>query len=55
VLDVFGREVAVLAGGALVAGAHETTLDARGLPGGVYVVRLQTAEGTAVQRVTLQR
>jgi hypothetical protein len=55
VLDVLGREVAVLADGARAAGAHEATLDARGLPGGVYLVRLQTEAGVVVQRVTLQR
>jgi hypothetical protein len=55
VYDVLGREVAVLADGAHVAGRHEATLDARGLPDGVYLVRLQTGATVAVQRVTVQR
>ncbi len=54
VYDVLGREVAVLHDGP--ASASETVrLAAGALPAGVYVVRLQSADGTAAQRVTVLR
>ncbi len=55
VYDVLGREVALLVDGAVEAGQHEATFDARGLAPGVYVYRL--AVGAAVQtgRLTLAR
>lgn len=40
VVDVLGREVAVLADGAHAAGPQHAWLDGRTLPAGVYVVRL---------------
>jgi hypothetical protein len=49
VVDVRGREVAVLVDGPLAAGRHEATLDSRSLAAGVYVVRLE-AGGTVVTR-----
>ena len=55
VYDVLGREVAVLANGALDAGPHEATLDASGLPSGVYLVRLTAGNRVATQRVTVLR
>ncbi|MEM1041120.1 MAG: LamG-like jellyroll fold domain-containing protein [Bacteroidota bacterium] len=55
VYDVLGRAVAVLADGERAAGRYEVALDGRGLPSGVYLVRM-TAEGFAeTRRVTLLR
>ena len=53
--DVLGREVAVLASGPWVAGAHEVRWDAQWLPAGVYVARLVAAGGTRTARVTVAR
>ena len=56
VVDVLGREVAVLVEGPLAAGRHEATLDGTGLPTGSYVLRLTADDGSAaVRRVTLVR
>ena len=53
VVDVLGREVAVLADGVLPAGAHRRTWDGAA---GTYVVRLETEGAVATRRVTrLQR
>jgi hypothetical protein len=55
VVDVLGREVAVLHEGALAAGEHRLGFDGSVLRAGVYVVRA-TGSGIAVtQRVTLVR
>ncbi len=55
VLDVLGREVAVLVDEPLEAGRHSAQFEAAGLASGVYLVRM-TADGfTEVQRVTLMR
>ncbi|MEM1116143.1 MAG: choice-of-anchor B family protein [Bacteroidota bacterium] len=56
VLDVRGREVAVLADGPRAAGAHTVGLDGRGLPAGVYLVRLGVNGRTAATaRATVVR
>lgn len=52
VLDALGREVAILAEGALRAGEHSVRLDAADLPAGVYVLRLTTPTGTSTRRLT---
>ena len=49
VIDVLGRTVAVLTDGASTAGTHELSFATRGLPSGVYFVRL-TADGTTQTR-----
>ena len=46
VYDVIGREVAVLADGALAPGEHPFTLSGARLPAGVYFVRLETRRQT---------
>ena len=51
VLDVAGREVAVLTSGPHAAGRHSVTLQAGHLPAGLYVLVLQTADGVARQKV----
>ena len=55
VYDALGREVAVLADGDRAAGAHRAAFDATGLAAGVYVVRLTTADGALVRRLTVTR
>ena len=53
VFDALGRRVAVLHDGVLPAGAdHVLRFDGSGLPAGLYVIRVQSAEGSAVRRVT---
>ena len=57
VYDVLGREVAVLADGAMSAGSYAVSWpEAASLPAGSYVVRLTTEAGfTQTQRLTLVR
>ena len=53
VYDALGREVAVLAEGALPAGRHEAAVP--DLPAGVYVVRVAVPEGVRTARLTVAR
>ena len=56
VFDVLGREVDVLIDEWVEASRHEATLDASGLPSGVYLVWMTTGTGfTQTRRVTLMR
>jgi hypothetical protein len=55
VLDLLGREVAVLLDGEQSAGTHALPLDAARLAPGVYVVRLVTSSGALVRRLTIAR
>lgn len=55
VYDVLGREVAVLNDGPLGAGRHDLRLDGRVLPGGVYLVRVESGERRLSERITLLR
>ena len=55
VYDALGREVAVLADGAVTAGRHVAAFDGSGLASGVYVVRLETGAGVETRRLTLLR
>ena len=55
VFNALGQRVAVLATGPHAAGAHAVTFDARGLPSGVYVVRLQTPGEARMRRIALVR
>ena len=55
VLDLLGREVAVLADGQHEAGVHELALDASALPAGVYVVVLEAGAQRLTERVTVLR
>lgn len=55
VYDVLGREVAVLADGAVAAGSHEAPWDTAALAPGVYVVRLEAGGHALVHRVTVAR
>jgi hypothetical protein len=55
VYDLLGREVAVLADGPMEAGRHRARFDGRGLPAGLYVVRLTANEFIGTARITLLR
>lgn len=56
VVDMLGREVAVLHDGVLAAGAPERLdLDASALPGGVYTVLVRGESFSTVRRVTVAR
>jgi PKD repeat protein len=51
--DVGGRRVRTLADGLVPPGRHQRTLDARGLPSGVYFLRLETRGMARTMRVVL--
>lgn len=55
VFDLLGRRVATLTDDLRVAGGHTVTLDATGLPSGVYLVRLSTPRATLTERITVVR
>ena len=55
VVDLLGREVAILADGETAAGRHTATLDASGLAPGVYVVRLASGTEALTRRVVVVR
>ncbi len=52
VFDVLGREVMRLHDGPLGDGVHTFHLDAR-LPAGMYVIRVETPQGSASRRLTV--
>jgi hypothetical protein len=51
--DILGREVAVLVDGVQQAGEHQVRFDASTLASGVYLIRLETAGTSTIQRITL--
>ena len=53
VFDVLGRRVATLVSGTVAAGTHERVWSADGLPSGLYLIQLQTATATRVQKALL--
>jgi hypothetical protein len=53
VYDTAGRLVAALVDGWREAGAHEVTFDGSGLAAGVYFVRMQAGDFSAVQKMVL--
>ena len=55
VVDLLGRTVAVLVDDARGAGAHTATLDARHLPSGLYLYRLQTTSTTLARTMVLAK
>ena len=55
VVDVRGREVAVLADGSAAAGLHRVRWDAAGRAPGIYAARLTTSAGASVVRFALVR
>ena len=54
-LDVLGREVAVLLDGPQRAGTTAVRVGGAGLAAGVYVLRLQTAAGVSARQITRAR
>jgi len=55
VLDIAGREVAVLVHGTLAAGAHSAVWDCRTVPAGVYLIRVDAGAGSQTGRVVVSR
>ena len=53
VVDLLGRTVAVLVDGVRGVGTHTVTLDARDLPGGLYLYRLQAGTVVRVRKMIL--
>lgn len=45
VFDMLGQQVAILVDGFVFSGEHTATFDARALPSGAYIYRLETPEG----------
>jgi hypothetical protein len=55
VLDALGREVALLAEGALAAGQHAYTFEGADLPAGLYLARLEVGGRVQTHRFTVVR
>lgn len=55
VVDVLGREVAVLANSVMQPGSYEVQWNASGVSGGVYVCRLQAGSFTKTKKLLLLR
>ncbi len=55
VFDALGREIAMVVDAQRTAGMHTATLDARGLPAGVYLVRLDASGERATRALTVLR
>ena len=55
VLDLHGRVVARLHEGTLTPGTHDSVFDARGLPTGVYLYRLQAAGRVLTRKMLLAK
>ena len=53
--DVVGRVIDVLVEGSVAAGSHTVTIDAAGLPSGLYIVRMVTQDGVHERTITLLR
>ena len=55
IFNVLGAEVATLVEGQRSAGVHHAIFDARGLPSGVYLCRMQAGDFTASRKLLLVR
>ena len=55
VVDLLGRTVAVLVNDVRGVGTHAVTLDARDLPGGLYLYRLQAGAAVLVRKMILAK
>ncbi len=55
VVDLLGREVAVLLKGSVNAGRHEIRWDASGMPSGVYICQLRSGTTLLTHRMMLLR
>jgi hypothetical protein len=54
-LDLLGREVALLADGEFAEGEHAVPLEVGALASGLYLVRLTSPYGATVERITIAR
>jgi len=55
IFNLTGQEVATLVNGSLGAGAHNVTFDARDLPSGMYLYRLEAGSFTASRKMMLMK
>ncbi|GAB1351262.1 hypothetical protein MASR1M107_34770 [Ignavibacteriales bacterium] len=55
VYDILGREVATLIDGETAAGSHQLKFNAAGLPSGVYIFRLETANHSAAIKMVVNK
>jgi ELWxxDGT repeat protein len=55
IFDALGRQVKTLFDGTQSAGTHQAFLEARGLPAGTYLCRLESEGATLTRRITLTR
>ncbi|MCF7810491.1 right-handed parallel beta-helix repeat-containing protein [bacterium] len=55
IYDINGREITMIADGAYNAGRYTAVWDARNLPSGIYLAKLETAEATKVVKLMLIR
>ncbi|MBM4221291.1 MAG: T9SS type A sorting domain-containing protein, partial [Gammaproteobacteria bacterium] len=55
VYNVNGQLVRTLVNGSMEAGHHELSFDGTGLPSGLYLARLSTAQGDQVTRLILTK
>ncbi len=55
VFDVAGKRVVLLLNGTRPAGPSSATFDARGLPSGIYFVRMQTPSFSSARKITIVR
>ncbi len=55
IVDLLGRTVAVLVDDVRSVGTHTVTLDARDLPGGLYLYRLQAGATVRVRKMILAK
>lgn len=53
VVDVMGREVAVLTDGTVPVGSHTVSFDAASLASGLYIYRLDSAQGSTARTMTV--
>ncbi|MBU0507203.1 T9SS type A sorting domain-containing protein, partial [bacterium] len=55
IYNLTGQEVATLLNGSLAAGPHAVEFDARDLPSGMYLYRLEAADFSAVRKMMLMK
>lgn len=53
VINSLGREVAVLIDSALASGTHSVAFDAKGMPSGLYLVRLASGGSISTKLIVL--
>lgn len=53
VYNTLGQEIAVLVNGAVTAGPHEVTFNAKALPSGAYIYKLQSENSVMIKKMLL--